>query len=142
MSSTSASFGTGFIKVGLVPELASTRLLAERLGPGRARSLALSGDLWSAVDAASYGLVDHLAEPAALLDEAVGLAARIAANPALQLAWTKQLLTVNAVEKDYKLIQERESALLRECWASPEHAEAVKAFSERRPPSFPRRPAA
>src|SRR5207245_1914989 len=35
VASENARFGMGFIKVGLVPELASTRLLAERVGPGR-----------------------------------------------------------------------------------------------------------
>jgi enoyl-CoA hydratase/carnithine racemase len=29
--------------------------------------------------------------------------------------------------------------MLRECWKSPEHAEAVRAFIEKRPPQFPPR---
>ena len=36
-------------------------------------------------------------------------------------------------------VQERESELLRECWKSPEHVEAVKAFMEKRAPQFPPR---
>ena len=142
VASEQARFGMGFIRMGLVPELASTRLLADRVGPGRARSLALSGDLWPADRAFEFGLADHLVSPDALLDEALGLAARIAANPGRQVQWTKHLLTVNALEADPAVIQERESSLLRQCWASAEHAEAVAAFLEKRPPAFPPRPTA
>lgn len=131
-ASTEARFGMGFIKVGLVPELASTRFLADRIGPGRARALALTGDMWSAERAHQFGLVDFLVAPDELLDEAVGLAARIASNPRRQVQWTKHLLTENALEVDTQLIQERESAVLRECWASEEHAAAVAAFLEKR----------
>jgi enoyl-CoA hydratase/carnithine racemase len=139
IASDKARFGIGFIKVGLVPELGSTRLLTERMGPGRARMLALSGDLWSAGDALAAGLVDKVVAADELLDESLALAGRIAANPAPQLQWTKQLLTVNALEPDLGQVQARESELLRRCWTSPEHAEAVKAFQEKRAPVFPPR---
>src|SRR5690606_34634519 len=36
VATPAAKFGMGFIKMGLVPELASTRLLADRVGFGRA----------------------------------------------------------------------------------------------------------
>jgi enoyl-CoA hydratase/carnithine racemase len=85
VASESARLGMGFIKVGLVPELASTRFLAQRVGPGRARSLALTGDLWPARQAYEAGLVDHLTAPDSLLDEAMALAGRMAANPGRQV---------------------------------------------------------
>ena len=140
VSSSTARFGMGFIKVGLVPELASTRLLAERIGPGRARALALTGDIWPAKQAHEAGLVDYLVEPEQLLPEALGLATRIAANPGRQVQWTKELLTLNALEPDTRRIQQRESEMLRRCWVSDEHAEAVAAFIEKRSPVYPPRP--
>ncbi len=139
VASSKARFGMGFIKVGLVPELASTRLLAERVGPGRARAFALTGDLWDAARAHAVGLVDELVESDALLGEALALAGRIAANPAPQLQWTKRLLAENALERDLSVVQERESKMLWQCWASPEHAEAVRAFLDKRAPVFPPR---
>ena len=51
----------------------------------------------------------------------------------------KQLLTANAVAGDLHEVQKRESELLRECWKTPEHAEAVAAFTEKREPHFPPR---
>jgi enoyl-CoA hydratase/carnithine racemase len=49
---------------------------------------------------------------------------------------TKQLLTENAAETDLSLVQRREQRMLADCWASPEHAEAVAAFLAKRPPLF------
>lgn len=90
-------------------------------------------------DAYAAGLVDKVVPADTLLDEALALAGRIAANPAPQLRWTKHLLEVNAVEPDFRTVQQRESEFLRQCWTSPEHAEAVAAFKEKRPPVFPPR---
>jgi enoyl-CoA hydratase/carnithine racemase len=123
-----AKFGMLFIKVGLVPELASTRLLAQRVGLGRASQMCLSGDLYDGAEAYRMGLADQLAESDRLLDDALGLAERIAANPAPQLRMIKRLLTDNALETDLRLVQQREHELIRECWRSPEHHEAVQKF--------------
>jgi enoyl-CoA hydratase/carnithine racemase len=139
MASTKAKLGMGFIKVGLVPELASTYLLVQRMGFGRASEMALSGNLLSGEQAYAAGLVDRLCEPDELVDEAIALAATIAANASPQLRMIKALLTANSSESDLALVQQRESEMLRECWKSPEHAEAVKAFIEKRPPVFPPR---
>ena len=66
--------------------------------------------------------------------------ATYAARPAPQLRMIKELLTRNAVEPDLSMVQQRESELLRECWRTPEHAEAVAAFLDKRDPDFgPRR---
>jgi enoyl-CoA hydratase/carnithine racemase len=139
VASEAARFGMFFIKVGLVPELASTYYLTQRMGFGRASEMCLSGRLWSAAEAHAGGLVERVVPAEALLDEAVGLAATIAANPAPQLQMIKQLLTENGADGDAHAVQRRESALLRECWETPEHAEAVAAFMEKRAPSFPPR---
>jgi enoyl-CoA hydratase/carnithine racemase len=141
LASDKARFGMFFIKVGLVPELASTHFLVQRMGFGRASEMCLSGRLWSAGEAMASGLVERVVAPDALLTEAVGLASTIAANPAPQLQMIKQLLSANAVAGDLHEVQKRESEYLRECWKTPEHAEAVAAFTEKRDPHFPPRKA-
>jgi len=142
VAAETARFGMGFIKVGLVPELASTHLLVQRIGIGRASEFALSGRMMPAAEAAAVGLADRVVQPDALISESLDLAAAIAANPAPQLLMTKQLLTLNGSATDLALVQARESQMLRQCWASAEHAEAVAAFREKRSPRFPPRPEA
>ncbi len=136
VASEKARFGMFFIKMGLVPELASTRFLVERMGFGAASEMCLTGRLVGAEEAHRAGLVDRIASPDALLDVTQEIALQITANPDPQLRMIKQLLTENASETDLKLVQQRETALLRECWKTPEHREAVQAFLEKRPPRF------
>ena len=128
VASERAKFGMLFIKVGLVPELASTRLLPQRVGTGRAGEMCLTGRLYDGAEAYRIGLADRLTSPDELLDTALQLAGEIAANPRPQLQMIKALLTQNAVEADLRLVQEREHELIRECWRSPEHRRAVDAF--------------
>jgi enoyl-CoA hydratase/carnithine racemase len=139
VASRTAKLGMGFIKVGLVPELASTHFLVQRMGFGRASEMALSGRLLLGDEAFASGLVDRVVEPEQVVDEAVAVAASIGANAAPQLRMIKQLLTMNGSDTDLLAVQRRESEMLRECWKSPEHAEAVRAFIEKRPPQFPPR---
>ena len=136
VASEKARFGMFFIKVGLVPELASTHLLTARVGIGKASEMCLTGRLYGAAEAAACGLVDRVVSPEALLDEAVALAHEIAANPDPQLRMTKELLTRNACDTDFERVQALETEMIRECWKSPEHKEAVQAFLEKRPPKF------
>jgi enoyl-CoA hydratase/carnithine racemase len=131
VASERARFGMLFIKVGLVPELASTHFLVQRIGLGRASEMCLTGRLYDAIEASQMGLVDRLAEPDDLLDTALTMAGEIAANPAPQLRMIKRLLTQNGSDTDLTAVQERESELIRECWKSPEHREAVEAFLAR-----------
>jgi enoyl-CoA hydratase/carnithine racemase len=135
-ASETARFGMLFVRVGLVPELASTHFLVQRMGFGAASELCLSGRLYPAGECHARGLVDRLSAPDALLDDALALAGDIARNPGSQLRMIKTLLTANATATDLDAVQSRESEPLRECWRSPEHREAVAAFLEKREPRF------
>src|SRR5262245_57045061 len=136
LASEAAKFGMLFIKVGLVPELASTHYLVQRMGFGRASEMCLSGRLYPAAEALAGGLVERCVAPDALLDAAFEVARGIAANPDPQLRMIKDLLTRNGAETDLDAVQRLESDKLRVCWKTPEHAEAVAAFLAKRPPRF------
>ena len=132
VAAETARFGMLFVKVGLVPELASSRLLAQRVGIGAAGEMCLSGRLVAAVEAYRIGLAERLVAPEELIGTALEIAGEIAANPGPQLRMIKGLLSENATESDLALVQAREHELMRECWRSPEHREAVQRFLERR----------
>lgn len=131
-----AKLSVRFIKMGLVPELASSHFLALRCGFGAASELMLTGKTISADEAKEIGLVDKVAEPADLLKTAKDAARAMGENPQGALRMVKQLLTQNAAEGDTRLVQQREIAALTQCYASPEHKEAISAFLEKRDPDF------
>jgi enoyl-CoA hydratase/carnithine racemase len=135
-ASETARFAMGFIKMGLVPELASSHFLVQRMGFGRASEMCLTGRLYSAAEAKEMGLVDHLVAPEALVEEALALGREMGANPSRQLRWVKELLTENGSETDLKAVQRREIERLNAAYETPEHKEAVAAFLEKRPPNF------
>ena len=132
VAAEAARFGMLFVKVGLVPELASSRLLAQRVGIGAAGEMCLSGRLVGAEEAYRIGLAERLVPPGELIGTALAVAGEIAANPGPQLRMIKRLLSENATEDDLALVQAREHELMRECWKSPEHREAVQRFLEHR----------
>ncbi len=136
IASRGAKLSVRFIKMGLVPELASSHFLALRCGFGAASELMLTGKTISADEAKEIGLVDKVVEPADLLNAAKDAARAMGENPQGALRMVKQLLTQNASEGDTRLVQQREIAALTQCYASPEHKEAISAFLEKREPDF------
>ena len=136
VASPNAKFGMFFVKLGLVPELASTHFLVQRVGFAKASEMCLTGRAYPAGELEGTGLFNHLVDADQLATRAGELAQEIAANPDPQLRMIKQLITRNGSESDLVEASRREFELLRQCYSSPEHKEASAAFVEKRPPSF------
>ena len=137
MASPDAKFSARFVKMGVVPELASSYYLVARAGFGLANRMMLTGETLDAAEAQRIGLVDELvAEADGLLPRAIELAKKIGENPPGALGSVKALVTANMAEPDVKEVQRREMAALAEAYKSPEHHEAIAAFIEKRPPNF------
>lgn len=136
IASTDARLSIRFIKVGLIPELGSTRLLAQIAGLGNATDMCLTGRMVPADEALRMGLVSAVVEPDQLLDAAVAKADEIANNPNAAVRMIKELLAKNPLDPDIEAVMERE--LLRDQIARrlPDHREAVTAFAEKREPRF------
>jgi 2-(1,2-epoxy-1,2-dihydrophenyl)acetyl-CoA isomerase len=136
IAATNAKLSLRFIKMGLVPELASSHFVALRCGFGRTNQLMLTGKTISGEEACAIGLVDEVVDPDKLIDTAHATAREMGENPQAALRMVKSLLTQNASEGDTDLVQKREIEALTQCYASPEHKEAIAAFLEKREPNF------
>ena len=131
-----AKLSIRFVKLGLVPELASSMFLPLRCGWGAASDLMLSGRTIQPEEALALGVVDEVVPPEQLLDVAIERARSYGANPTPQLRWIKQLLTQNVNETDTSAVQLREVRRVGQAYATPEHREAIAAYNERREPNF------
>lgn len=138
MAASGAKLSVRFIKMGLVPELASSHFLGLRCGFGQASRLMLTGCTVSAEEALALGLVDEVHQADKLLDAARAMARQMGENPQAALKMVKALLTDNVSEADTDQVQKREMEALRTCYASAEHKEAIAAFLEKREPDFKR----
>ena len=133
-----AKLSIRFIKMGLMPELGSTRLLAQLVGLGNATDMCLTGRMVPADEALRMGLVTAVVPNESLFESGLAKATEIAENPSQAVMMIKELLAKNPLDPDLEAVMERE--LLRDQIARrmPDHAEAVTAFREKRPASFNR----
>ena len=131
-----AKLSIRFVKVGLVPELGSTRLLAQLVGLGHATDICLSGRMVPAEEAARIGLVSAVVPKDDLFAAALAKADELANNPTAVVRKIKTLLNDNVTEPNLMRVMEREGARDRESRRLPSHKEAVTAFLEKREPVF------
>jgi len=131
-----AKLSLRFVKVGVVPELGSSKLVPMRVGFGKASELMLTGKTILGEQAAAIGLVDRCVPADQLMDAAYEMAHAMGENPQASLAFTKQLLTENMTETSLKQVQKLELALLDQAYETPEHKEAIAAFLAKREPDF------
>jgi 2-(1,2-epoxy-1,2-dihydrophenyl)acetyl-CoA isomerase len=136
VASDQARLGMFFVRMGLVPELASSHYIVQRVGFAKASEMCLTGKLYPAAEVTGTGLVNEVVAHDQLLPRAFELASQIAVNSAPALRMIKALLTVNGACEDLREVQKREIEALAIAYATPEHKEAVQAFLEKRKPDF------
>jgi enoyl-CoA hydratase/carnithine racemase len=136
-SGSSATFQMPFVNLGLCPEAASTLLLPRMMGHQRAAELLLLGEAFGAEVAREVGIVNQICPDAELLATARARALQLAAQPAAAVRLAKALLKRECATAVQETILE-EGRLFMERLKSPEAAEALSAFMERRKPDFKR----
>jgi 2-(1,2-epoxy-1,2-dihydrophenyl)acetyl-CoA isomerase len=131
----SASFMQAFAKIGLVPDCGSTWFLPRLIGEARAKGLTMLAEPLIADKAEAWGLIWKAVDDDQLKTEVDALAARLALGPTYGLALTKAALDASAGNTlSAHLDLERE--LQSKAGKSPDYAEGVGAFLEKRAPNF------
>jgi len=130
-----ATIGDPHVKVGIVAGDGGVAIWPLAVGPARAKQYLLTGDPLSADEAERIGLVNRVVPAAALADEAMAFAARLAAGAPLAVRYTK--LAVNKLVKDaLNVAFDTSTALELVTFQSDDHREALQALKEKRPPRF------
>ncbi len=138
IASENARFGFAFVKMALVPELASSYYLPQLVGLGRAQEWCLTARMVEADEALRAGLVTEVVPPDRLLDRAVELGELIAQHAPAAVARVKAVLAGNATNSDIAAVMRSENAQNAAARLEPDHKEAVAAFVEKRKPNFQR----
>jgi enoyl-CoA hydratase/carnithine racemase len=126
VAARSAQMSMPFVKLGLVPEAASSLLLPRMVGHHRAAELLLLGRPFDAAEALSMGLVNRVTEEMGLMDEARKLARAVAQQPPGALLATKRLLRSETGSVAARIEEELEA--FRAQLGSEEFKAAVQAF--------------
>ena len=136
IASDQAKFGFFFVKMGLVPELASSYYLSQLVGTGRAIEWCLTARMVGAAEAKETGLVTEVVAHDRLVARAVEIGEAIAAQPAGAIARVKEVFARNATNANIQDVMDFENGQNAEARQGPEHREAVSAFLEKRTPDF------
>ncbi len=131
----SAVFAESFMRVGLVSGDGGAWHLPRVVGLSRAYEMTFTGDFIKADEAVRIGLASRSVPDAQLVDEAMALARRIAANPSHSLRLTKRLIR-DSQHVSLPIALELASSAQALVQHTHDQYEAVSAFLDKRPPQF------
>ena len=135
VAADTARFIMAFVKVGLVPDLGGAWYLTQLVGAHKAREWMMLGDVVTAAEAARFGVVNRVVEPAAVLPTAQALAAQLAAGPTKALALMKDMVgRYGSMPLNSALEDEAEAQAVAS--QTEDFQEGARAFQEKRPPAF------
>jgi enoyl-CoA hydratase len=135
VASETARFGQPEINLGVIPGAGGTQRLTRAVGKAIAMEMVLNNRILSAEEAANFGLVNRVVPPERYLDEAIALAAEIAARAPLAVRLAKE--AVNQAFESFLadgLKDERRAFYL--LFATQDQKEGMAAFTEKRPPTW------
>jgi 2-(1,2-epoxy-1,2-dihydrophenyl)acetyl-CoA isomerase len=135
LAARSASFTQAFARIGLVPDSGGTWHLPRLVGQARARGLALLAEPLPAEKAEAWGLIWKAVDDDILMAEAEKLCAHFASAPTVGLGLIKRALDA-AEDNDLSTQLDLERDLQREASLTPDYAEGVRAFMEKRKSVF------
>jgi len=135
LAARSAKFIQAFCKIGLVPDSGGTWTVTRLVGEARAKGLMLTGAPLNAEQAADWGLIWRAVDDDDLMTEARKLVDGFASAPTIGLGLTKRAVQASADNTlDAQLDLERD--LQRKAGFTPDYAEGVDAFLNKRQPNF------
>ncbi len=135
IAAESAMMSASFIKIGLVPGDGGAWSLQKILGYSKAAELFFTGERFGAAAALEMGLVGQVVPDDKLMDAALELANKIAANPARSLRLTKRLLR-EAQTGGMEEVLQLSAAYQALAHETADHAEALAAMLEKRAPNY------
>ncbi|GAA7762097.1 MULTISPECIES: enoyl-CoA hydratase/isomerase family protein [Cupriavidus] len=135
LAAKSARFGLPEIKLGVIPAAGGTQRLPRVVGPAIAKELIFTSELINADAAKDIRLVNRVIDDDKLMDAALTMARRIAAQPPLAVRFAKRSVNLG-------MQGSVDMGLQFECYGaamvmdSEDRKEGMRAFVEKREPRF------
>lgn len=135
IATESAKFGQPEVNLGIIPGYGGTQRLTQLVGRGKALELLLTGDMISAAEAKTLGLVNHVVSSK---QEALELAKKILTKVSSKapIAVANIIKSVNAGFAFELAGYSAEANNFAECSTTEDFQEGTSAFLEKRQPNF------
>ncbi|HSB71210.1 MAG TPA: enoyl-CoA hydratase-related protein [Candidatus Methylomirabilis sp.] len=131
----SARMGQPEITLGIIPGAGGTQRLARLVGKQKAKELALTGEMLTAEEARELHLISKVVPSAELMTEIRKLCEKLVSKGAIALRMAKEAIELGS-EADLAAGMEIEAKSWSVCFTTEDRVEGVKAFLEKRKPSF------
>jgi enoyl-CoA hydratase/carnithine racemase len=135
IASETARFGQPEINLGVMPGIGGTQRLPRAVGKSKAMDMILTARMMDAAEAERAGLVSRVVAADKLMDEALGAAAKIAAQSPLAVMMNKELVNA-ASETTLATGVGMERRLFHSLFAFDDQKEGMAAFIDKRKPTF------
>ncbi len=135
IASANAKFGQPEVNLGLIPGYGGTQRLTTLIGRGRAMELMMTGDMLTAQEALTLGLVNHiLPDKATLIEKATEILKKIAGKAPLAIAMVVEC--VNAAHHHLDSGFQHEANSFAGLCKTQDFKEGTSAFIEKRKATF------
>ena len=134
IASEDAKFGQPEVNLGIIPGYGATQRLTQLVGRGKALELIMTGDMISAQEAKSIGLVNHVVPKGDLMNVAGKMMTRILSKG--PIAVSNVIRSVNAGFNFEQAGYQAEAENFATCTTSLDFKEGTDAFIEKRQPKF------
>ncbi|WP_158737438.1 enoyl-CoA hydratase-related protein [Alteribacillus sp. YIM 98480] len=130
-----AKFGFPEINLGVMPGAGGTQLLTKAMGKAKALEWIWLGKPMDAQEAMHYGVINRVVAPELVKEEALRLAGQLSEQAPISMRFIKEAVQ-EAIDTPLQdgLTLERKNFYL--AFASQDQKEGMKAFAEKRRPSF------
>ena len=130
-----AKLTTAFSKVGLAGDYGGSWFLSHLVGAAKARELYFTADVITGAEAAALGIVNRAVPAEELAQVATEYARRLAGLPTIAVGYMKKNLNLSAHSTLSELL-DMEAANMVRTMMTDDHAQAARAFVEKRAPVF------
>jgi enoyl-CoA hydratase len=127
IAGTKAKFGQPEVGLGITPGFGGTQRLPRIVGASKAKELILTAETISAEEALRIGLVSKVVPDEELMDTALGMAAKIAANAQIAVRQSKAAIN-NGMQTDINTGLTYEAQAFGLCFATEDQKDAMTAF--------------
>lgn len=128
-----AKFGQPEVNLGLIPGFGGTQRLSRLVGVGKAKELIFTGEILSAKEAESIGLVNKVVKDEELMTKAEEIGQIISQKAPIAVKMAKTLINEN---QEIKEGLGKEIAFFARCFSTQDRVEGINAFLEKRKPQF------
>lgn len=130
-----ARFALTEVTLGIMPGAMGTQNLPRAVGGRRAKEIVLSGTPFSAADALEWGMVNKVVPGAALMDEVMTVARKIASNAPVSVRQAKKAMDMGS-DLDRANGYAFEIEAYNRTVVTEDRQEGIDAFNEKRKPRY------